>query len=169
MSEMGEMSEIINQEQTKQEQEQANQEIITSYQDMLDNLYDIINSNINIISDSTNNKVDTPNVIYDKTKRTYWNNYTINCNQINKDCETVKKYFENEFKNVCSIDKKGRLIIKGKYTDKMIICTFKNYINKYVQCSLCKSLQTNIIKDHDIRLNFIHCSNCNYKKAIKTI
>ena len=60
----------------------------------------------------------------------------------------------------CSLDPEGRLTFKGRFTPKQIESVVKKYMLAYVQCQMCKSFDTNLVKDSTTRLTFIECNRC---------
>ena len=53
----------------------------------------------------------------------------------------------------------------------MLSTSLKKYIKNFVQCSSCKSIKTEIIRDSSSRLDYIKCLNekCNTQKALPKI
>ena len=65
----------------------------------------------------------------------------------------------------------GHLLIRGRYTFPMLSASLKKYIKTFVQCSSCKSIKTEIIRDSSSRLDYIKCLNekCNTQKVLPKI
>lgn len=136
------------------------------YTTLLDNIYEILNDN-NELFGNKNISVSKPDIKYENRK-TFWYNYGKNCNQINRNLDQVKKFIEKEMAVVTSINDKSNLILRGRYNFAMISNAFKKYIKNYVQCSTCKSIETEIIRNSFNRLDYIKCLNpkCNTCKAV---
>jgi translation initiation factor 2 subunit 2 len=71
----------------------------------------------------------------------------------------------NDFQVACSLDPEGRLTFKGRFTPKQIESVVKKYMLAYVQCQMCKSFDTNLVKDSTTRLTFIECNCCQVQRA----
>jgi translation initiation factor 2 beta subunit (eIF-2beta)/eIF-5 len=88
---------------------------------------------------------------------------------LNRSCEELKDYLDNEMNLTSSILSTGILSIDKFYQDKDILATITKFINAYVICPelKCKSGKTEIIKSG--KLYFLTCRTCNAKKSIDQI
>lgn len=136
---------------------------------LLDEIYDTISENNQLFGNSNTN-VSKPDIKYENRK-TFWYNYGKNCLQINRSTQQVKLFFEKELAVETSINDKTNLILRGKYNFNLIASTFKKYIKNYVQCSSCKSIQTEIVRNSSNRLDYLKCLNpkCNTCKVVVKI
>lgn len=133
---------------------------------LLDEIYDTISEN-NQLFGNTNTNVSKPDIKYENRK-TFWYNYGKNCSQLNRSTQQIKLFFEKELAVETSINDKANLILRGKYNFNLIASTFKKYIKNYVQCSSCKSIQTEIVRNSANRLDYLKCLNpkCNTCKVV---
>jgi translation initiation factor 2 subunit 2 len=133
---------------------------------LLDEIYDTISDN-NQLFGSSNANVSKPDVKY-KNRKTFWYNYGKNCLQLNRSTQQLKTFFEKELAVQSSINDNSYLILRGKYNFNLIVSTFKKYIINYVQCSTCKSIQTEIFRNSSNRLDYLKCLNpkCNTCKVV---
>ena len=69
----------------------------------------------------------------------------------------------------CSLDPEGRLTFKGRFTPKQIESVVKKYMLAYVQCQMCKSFDTNLVKDSTTRLTFIECNRCRARRSVTQV
>ena len=54
-----------------------------------------------------------------------------------------------------------QLVIRGKYVPKYIIKSLlRKYIVSYATCKMCRSPNTELIRDPNMWLNFCKCHNC---------
>lgn len=136
------------------------------YTSLLDEIYETISDN-NQLFNNTNTNISKPDVKYENRK-TFWYNYGKNCNQINRTTQQLKLFFEKELAVETSINDKSQLILRGKYNFNLIASTFKKYIKNYVQCSTCKSVHTEIVRNSHNRLDYLRCLNpkCNTCKVV---
>lgn len=133
---------------------------------LLDEIYETISENNQLFGNTITN-VSKPDTKYENRK-TFWYNYGKNCSQLNRSTQQVKLFFEKELAVETSINEKGNLILRGKYNFNLIASTFKKYIKNYVQCSSCKSIQTEIVRNSSNRLDYLKCLNpkCNTCKVV---
>jgi len=136
------------------------------YMLLLDEIYDQIEDNIKLFSNSITG-ISKPDIKYENRK-TFWYNFNKNCSQINRTPNQLKNFYEKEFAVETSLNEKIQFILKGKYNLNLIASTFKKYIKNYVQCSTCKTIQTEIIRNSSNRLDYLKCLNpkCNTLKAV---
>lgn len=139
------------------------------YTSLIDEIYDTISEN-NQLFGNTNTNVSKPDIKYENRK-TFWYNYGKNCSQLNRSTQQIKLFFEKELAVETSINDKENLILRGKYNFNLIASTFKKYIKNYVQCSSCKSIQTEIVRNSSNRLDYLKCLNpkCNTCKVVVKI
>lgn len=144
----------------------ANPDLV--YNLILDELYDIISDNKNLFS-KQNYVISKPDVIFEN-KKTIWINFKKNCEQINRTTYQVQKYITKELTAETSINEKGQLIIRGRYDPINLIKQFKSYIKNFVECSACKSFNTEIYRNSSNRMDYLKCLNekpkCNYSKVV---
>ena len=110
-----------------------------------------------------------PNVQRIGTKKTGWMNFTECCARLNRDSTHLHNFTVNELSTEANIDGNGYFIIKGRYNQKNIENVLRKYVTNYVQCSLCKSLETLIKKDSATRISFLECLSCKSNKALQNI
>ncbi len=128
---------------------------------LLDRLYDGLGKN-GVKSKMTLCKPE----ILNKNKKTYINNFKEITEKINRNIDDVKNYFESEVNCMCSISEEGFLVMRGIFRKPQIEKLLIDYISKFVQCTYCKSPNTQIIKEN--RILFMKCSNCKADKALNT-
>lgn len=108
-------------------------------------------------------------VARDGTKKTVFSNFAGFCKELNRDKEHLMSFILSELCADGSIDGNERLIIRGKYPPSAIEKIVRNYINQYILCSGCKSLDTFIDKEKATRLTFLRCNVCQASVSIKPI
>jgi translation initiation factor 2 subunit 2 len=136
------------------------------YTQLLDGIYEILSDN-NQFFENKNVNISKPDIKYENRK-TFWYNYGKNCSQVNRNVEQIKKFIDKEMAVETSINDKSNLILRGKYNFAMIAGVYKKYIKNYVQCSTCKSMETEIIRNSSNRLDYLKCLNpkCNTCKVV---
>lgn len=103
------------------------------------------------------------------TKKTVFSNFASLCKELNRDKEHLMSFILSELCADGSIDGTERLIIRGKYPPSAIEKIVRNYINQYVLCPGCKSIDTFIDKDKTTRITFLRCNICQASMSIKPI
>lgn len=139
------------------------------YTTLLDEIFDTISDNSQLFGNKKN-RIDKPDIKY-QNRKTFWYNYGINCSQINRSIEQLKKFIDKEMAVETSINDKSNLILRGKYSFAMIASAYKKYIINYVKCSTCKSIETEITRNTSNRLDYLKCLNpkCNTCKVVVKI
>lgn len=105
-------------------------------------------------------------IIILENRKTYLANFRDLCIAMDQEEEIVKTFFDEEFNETSSVNENGSLVISrtipaAKAGIKKIL---NNYISKYIVCSECKSINTNICKEN--KITYLNCKNCLSKKAI---
>jgi translation initiation factor 2 subunit 2 len=128
---------------------------------LLDRIYETLNDN-NQLFGNKNTNISKPDIKYENRK-TFWYNYGKNCSQINRTTDQIKKFIEKEMAVETSVNDKSNLILRGRYNFAMIAGAYKKYIKNYVQCTTCKSMETEIVRNSSNRLDYLKCLNqkCN--------
>lgn len=103
------------------------------------------------------------------TKKTVFSNFSGLCKEVNRDKEHMMSFILSELCANGSIDGNERLIIRGKYSPSAVEKIVRNYINQYVLCPGCKSIDTLIDKDKTTRITFLRCNVCQASVSIKPI
>ena len=139
-----------------------------TYEMLLNHLYlNFQNDNIHIVR--TKNSIKLPIVQRLGSKKTGWINFKECCTSIGREQINIINYLISELSAEANIDGNGILVIRGIYNQKNIENLLRKFIVNYVQCSVCKSLETNTRKDSNTRLNFLECSACKSTRALQQI
>ena len=102
--------------------------------------------------------------ITNKNKKTFVHNFRELCIILKRDELMVMNYLVKETKLVLSISEKGELIIGNILRQPQIDKLFRSFIENFVQCSLCKSINTEFIKKN--KIDHISCNKCHGVKSI---
>lgn len=104
-------------------------------------------------------------VVKCENKKTYFANYLDICASLNRDSDNLVKFLEKELNVGTSVNAQNQLIIDGMFREKHIEKVIVNYIETFVRCCACKSLNTLLIKEN--RCTFLQCNNCNARNPVK--
>ncbi len=165
--------EQVNSDEAKSDDVSNNISIESSTEDiyifLISKLYDTLNNNENITCACKDENITKPIVKYDfSSRKTVWENFKVNCEQINRKEEDLQKFFLKEFGAGNSVSGKGELRFKGRY-NTMVSNAFERYLQENVICKACKSIKTTIHKNYANNLDYLICMNngCGKKRAIK--
>ncbi len=141
---------------------------IYTYQDLLSKLYEQIGESD--VNKSTHKfMIGKPIIISMTSKKVIWTNFRETCDGLNRPTEHLFLYITSELNTEASINENKQMIIKGKFHSKNIENILRKYVCCYVQCSMCRSYETEITKDSNTRLNYLVCSSCKSSKTIPVI
>jgi translation initiation factor 2 subunit 2 len=141
---------------------------IYTYQNLLQILYSKFTDN-NIEIKKSKNSLKLPIVQRLGSKRTGWINFKECCTSIGREESNIINYLISELSTEANIDGKNVLLIKGIYTQKNIENILRKFIVAFVQCSICKSLETINKRDNNNRINFLECLSCKSTRALQQI
>ena len=133
------------------------------YEFLLDEIHE---KNIMIFGEE-NIKVPSPNIYFDVTRKTVWKNFMEYPKFFNRDTNHFIQFVNKELKITTSINGENYLLINGRIKINQIKTIIANYINNYVRCVACKTINTEIIKNTTVRLDFIKCKTCKVESVIK--
>lgn len=139
-----------------------------SYQELLGRVYSSMEINqIQVIKQNKSLKI--PFVQRVSSKKTGWMNFNDCCSCIGRDKNLIINYLTSELSTEASIDGNGVLLIRGIYTQKNIENILRKFVVNFVQCLVCKSLETSIRKEQSTRINFLDCNTCKSSRALQQI
>ena len=167
-------SEKINEEKFEEKNDFTNLENLPccdppeyTYLFLLNRIYE----NLDGGNTSTRNKfiIKMPIVQRLGAKKTGWINFIECAKNLNRESEHLKCFILSELSTEASIDGNGYLLLRGIFNQKTIESLLRKYTIAYVQCTVCKGLDTSIQKNNITRLNFLVCSTCKSSQSIQPI
>jgi translation initiation factor 2 subunit 2 len=139
-----------------------------TYKDLLSKLYEQIgDSDVN--KSTTKFMIGKPIIVSMSSKKVIWTNFKETCDGLNRHIDHLFSYIISELNTDASINENKQMIIKGKFHSKNIENILRKYVCCYVQCSMCRSYETEITKDSNTRLNYLVCLSCKSSKTIPVI
>lgn len=139
------------------------------YEFLLNRVMTLVQQNNPELVEKSRTKIPPPNVQRLGTKKTHWTNFNEVCNSMNRDPDHVFQFFMAELGTEGSIDGSKQLIIRGKFTAKLIESLLRKYIVTYVACQMCHSLNTVLRRDNVTRLHFVDCQDCGCSRSVAPI
>lgn len=140
-----------------------------SYEDMLSKIYKKIHANNPELLDRSKAKIKPPQVARLGTTRTCWSNFKDCCKSVQRSSDHVQSFFLAELGATGSIDGSEQFILKGRFMSRAIEGILKKYIDQYVRCNICASLNTELVRDQVSRLHFLHCKLCQSQRSVLNI
>lgn len=138
-----------------------------NYQVLLERFYSFIGDDTSKSEVAKKNVLRLPIVHRVGSKKTGWFNFKECCKSIGRDEATIINFIKNELSTEANIDGSGTLLIRGIYIQKNIENVLRKFLMNYVQCSICKSLETLVRKDQATRINFLDCVVCKSSKSLQ--
>ncbi len=136
------------------------------YEEMLSRIYKQIHANNPELMDRTKAKIKPPQVARLGTTRTCWSNFKDCCKSVQRTSDHVQSFFMAELGATGSIDGSEQFILKGRFMTRAIEDILKKYIDQYVRCNICTSLNTELVRDPVSRLHFLKCKLCQSQRSV---
>lgn len=103
------------------------------------------------------------------SKKTAWVNFRQTCETLNRPEDHLSLFISSEVGTLCSITQDGALLIRGIFPAMKLESCVKKYIEMYVKCQMCRSLQTELFKDPGSRLMMMNCGFCKAVRSVQPI
>lgn len=167
---------IAEQQRRLLEQDQA-QEIVDpddakatyTYDELLDRAVGLLQANNPDLVDRKRTRIKPPQLQMVGSRKTLWVNFQEICSMMKRDPQHVYSFLMAELGTEGSIDGNERLIIRGRYLPKYIESLLRKYVVEYVTCEMCRSPNTDLVKDQGSRLYFCNCRDCGSKRSVATV
>ncbi len=138
---------------------------------MDENFYDMLNDvycDLESIS-SANTKLIIPDpIMKQNTTNTYWENVKKILQVINRPPDHFIDFLNKKLKTGewISSSKSDGIVMIGKFKPIQIKQVISEYVKEYVICNICKSTNTILEKNKDLRVYYLHCSKCKSQYTI---
>ena len=140
-----------------------------SYDTMLERIFDILTNNNPELMHKKRYKLKPPQIMRIGTRKCMWHNYPDICETIKRKPDHVMQFYLTELGTTGNLDGNGRLVLKGTFVPKKIESLLRKYISEYVTCHLCKSPDTELVKEQASRLFLVQCHACGARRSVATI
>jgi translation initiation factor 2 subunit 2 len=110
-----------------------------------------------------------PNPIIETSPtRTYWKNIKRILIAINRPPDHFIKYINTELHtgNWISNSKSDGIVLAGRYNISQLTNIIERYVKQYVVCNICKSTNTLLEKNKELRCYIVSCNKCNSKYSV---
>ena len=140
-----------------------------TYEDLLDRVAALLQANNPDLVEKKRTRIKPPQLQLLSSKKTLWINFQEICTMMQRDSQHVFAFFMAELGTEGSLDGNQRLIIRGKYMAKYIESLLRKYVVEYVTCEMCRSPNTDLIRDQGSRLYFCNCRDCGSSRSVAPI
>ncbi|VEU19726.1 DEKNAAC100710 [Brettanomyces naardenensis] len=151
--------------------DERQKETFIPYITLLDRFYDVLREKNPEMAGGQHQKlkIPPPEVARDGNKKTVFVNVQVIAHVLQRNPEHLIQYLFAELGTSGSIDGEKRLVIKGRFQAKNIESVLRRYIQEYVICKTCKSMNTELKRESTNRLHFIVCKACGSTKSVSSI
>lgn len=140
-----------------------------SYGELLERVVDLLQTNNPDLVEKKRTRIKPPQLQLLSSKKTLWVNFQEICTMMQRDPQHVFSFFMAELGTEGSMDGNQRLIIRGKFVAKYIESLLRKYVVEYVTCSMCRSPNTDLVKNQASRLYFCTCRDCGSSRSVAPI
>lgn len=141
-----------------------------TYDELLDRVYNILKEkNPQLARGRQKTSMKPPQVVREGTRKTVVMNFADLCKIMNRNTEHVMMFLTTELGTTGSLDGQSRIVLKGRFNSQSIETVLRRYINEYVLCDSCKSLDTLLDRDSATRLLHLRCQQCGASRTVQAI
>lgn len=140
-----------------------------TYDILLDKVVQLLHANNPDLVEKKRTRIKPPQLQMIGSRKTLWVNFQEICTMMQRDSQHVYSFLMAELGTEGSIDGNERLIIRGRYLPKYIESLLRKYVIEYVTCEMCRSPNTDLIRDQSSRLYFVNCRDCGSKRSVATV
>jgi translation initiation factor 2 subunit 2 len=139
------------------------------YKNMLNCVIWILHVRIPDLIEKKHCTMKQPQLMRVGTKKTLWVNFKEICTIMQRSWQHVFQFFMAKLRTAGSIAGNHWLVIREKYVPKYIKSLLRKYIVSYATCKMCRSPNTELIRDPNMWLNFCKCHNCSSSRSFVPI
>jgi translation initiation factor 2 subunit 2 len=140
------------------------------YDELLDRVFGILRErNPELTGERRRTVLRPPQVAREGTKKTVFTNFAELCKAMNRNQDHVSAFLLSELGTSGSLDGQARLIVKGRFLPKSFETVLRRYVNEYVLCPGCKSVDTLLDRDSATRLMHLRCQQCGASRTVQAI
>ena len=139
------------------------------YDELLGRVFGILREKNPALSEKAKTIVKPPQVLREGTKKTVFANLMEICNAMHRPHEHVVQYLLAELGTTGTLDGQQRLVLKGRFLPKVFEGVLRHYFIDYVICNMCKSSNTELVKEQSSRLSYCRCQACGASRSVGAI
>lgn len=160
---------LLEQDQAQEIDDPDDTKATYTYEELLDRAVGLLQANNPDLVDRKRTRIKPPQLQMIGSRKTLWVNFQEICSMMKRDPQHVYSFLMAELGTEGSIDGNERLIIRGRYLPKYIESLLRKYVVEYVTCEMCRSPNTDLVKDQGSRLYFCNCRDCGSKRSVATV
>lgn len=171
-ADMSEQQRMLQEEDEKQDaivEDVEDRKADYSYGELLERVVDLLQTNNPDLVEKKRTRIKPPQLQLLSSKKTLWVNFQEICSMMQRDPQHVFSFFMAELGTEGSMDGNQRLIIRGKFVAKYIESLLRKYVVEYVTCEMCRSPNTDLVKNQASRLYFCNCRDCGSSRSVAPI
>jgi translation initiation factor 2 subunit 2 len=139
------------------------------YKEMLTRVFLQLRQSKTLPTEQKSWRIRQPEVVRIGTNKSAWINFQEICDILRRTSEHLSRFVFVELGTDGSIVGDQQLVLKGRYLSKHIEHLLRKYMNEYVLCQMCKSMNTALSRDPSIRLYTMKCDNCGSSRSVQQI
>jgi len=139
------------------------------YEELLQRVHDIIEAKHSGLGVKEKYTLQPPQITRVGAKKTGWVNFVSICESMKRSPDHLMAYVFAELGVDGTMAGEGQFILKGRFYPRNIESLLRKYIREYVMCGMCRSTDTELVKDQATRLHNIKCRACHATKSCATI
>lgn len=139
------------------------------YEELLRRVHNIIEAKHSGLGVNQKYTLKPPQITRVGAKKTGWVNFNDICESMKRSPEHLQSYVFAELGCDGTFAGEGQFILKGRFYARNIESLLRKYIREYVMCQMCRSSNTNLVKDQATRLTNIVCNNCGASRSCTNI
>ena len=139
------------------------------YDELLGRVFGILREKNPALGEKAKTIIKPPQVLREGTKKTVFANLMEICNAMHRPSEHVTQYLLAELGTSGTLDGQQRLVLKGRFLPKVFEGVLRHYFIDYVICNMCKSSDTQLVKEQASRLSYCRCQACGASRSVGAI
>jgi len=139
------------------------------YDELLGRVFGILREKNPALGEKAKTIIKPPQVLREGTKKTVFANLMEICNAMHRPSEHVTQYLLAELGTSGTLDGQQRLVLKGRFLPKVFEGVLRHYFIDYVICNMCKSSDTQLVKEQSSRLSYCRCQACGASRSVGAI
>lgn len=141
----------------------------SQYKEMLTRVFLQLRQSKTLPTEQKSWRIRQPEVVRISSNKSAWINFQEICDILRRSSEHMSRFVFVELSTEGSIVGGQQLVLKGRFLSKHVENLLRKYMNEYVLCQMCKSMNTSLIRDPSIRLYTMKCDNCGSSRSVHQI
>lgn len=101
---------------------------------------------------------------------THWTNFRQVCTELGRGTGHLLQFFVAQLAPVCAVSQDGQtLVLAGAFAREAVQQRLALYVEQFVQCGTCKSSNTDLSRDREVRRFIVECRDCRHSRAVEGV